>query len=74
MSTSEKRYLTLGAFFTAIGILTALWGTLFGYSFNRITAVDAKQDAQEISSVDIKTQLSQIQTDIQWIKLNINSK
>ena len=68
MSAEDKKYLTFSIFLTALGIIMALWGTLFGYSFTRLSAVEAKQEIQDTASVEIKTQLSQIQTDLQWIK------
>ena len=55
MSTHDKKYLTIGIFFTVIGIIMAMWGTLYGYSFNRLSSVEAKQGVQDISNTDIKT-------------------
>jgi hypothetical protein len=69
--SSERRYISLGTFLTALGIILVLWGTLYSYSFTRIATVEDRQATQDISNSDIKAQLSQIQTDLQWIKTTL---
>lgn len=53
---------------TIAGIIFALWGTMFGYLIVRLGKVEAKQDSIDGTNTAIQTQLSQIQTDLAWIK------
>lgn len=42
-----------------------------GWFFTQISTLNTKIDAAMVQSNKIEVQLSQIQTDIQWIKVNI---
>lgn len=74
MSSETKRHITWGVFCTVIGAICAVYAFLYGYTWNRMSVVEAKQDQQSAANMDIKSQLSQIQTDILWIKDAINKK
>jgi hypothetical protein len=59
---------------TLAGIISALWAFMFGYTMTRIKKVEDKQDFIDTSNTSIQTQLSQIQTDILWIKQTLSNK
>lgn len=68
MSDENKRHITMGFFITAIAIICSAWGFFYFEICKSVDAVEAKQFLQDTNNVDIKSQLSQIQTDISWIK------
>jgi len=59
---------------TIAGIIFSLWGVMFGYIINRLGKVETKQDAIDCNNTNIQTQLSQIQADLSWIKLELQKK
>ena len=63
----EERKITIGFFFTIIGLLCACWVFLWGWSWTRMDKVEARQTTNDVASADIRTQLSQIQTDLKWL-------
>lgn len=73
MSSETKRQITWGIFCTVIGGVCAVYAFLYGYTWNRMSIVEAKQDDQTKISSEINAQLSQIQTDIAWIKQSMNN-
>ncbi len=73
MSREEKIYLTLGTFLTVIGVVMALWGTLYGYSFTRMSSIEAKQSTQDISNTELKMWMSEVRTDVVWIKQTLSN-
>lgn len=66
MSEREKKYVSWTIFVWSIAILL----TMFGYVLNISVVTNSKVEAYTNSLTDIKVQLSQIQTDILWIKIN----
>ena len=48
-----------------------IWSTAYGYTWIRLGSLEVRHDKTQNESVEIKTQLSQIQADIQWIKYNL---
>jgi len=71
MSLEEKK-LTVKTLMWCVGTLAVIWAAAYGYVWVRLGVVEAKTESASAESVDIKTQLSQIQTDLQWIKLNLS--
>ena len=61
---TKKRYVSWQIFVWAIGIITVVIGWCFVAQANTSEKVD-KYNQQLL---EIRTQLSQIQTDLQWIK------
>jgi hypothetical protein len=57
---------------TCMSVMAAVWASAYGYVWGRLGEVEHRCDRVGVESVDIKTQLSQIQTDLQWIKLNLS--
>ena len=70
MSQEEKR-LTLKFLLSVLGIIMTIWSTAYGYTWIRLGSLEVRHDKTQNESVEIKTQLSQIQADIQWIKYNL---
>ncbi len=70
MSQEEKR-LTLKFLLSVLGIMMTIWSTAYGYTWIRLGSLEVRYDKTQNESVEIKTQLSQIQADIQWIKYNL---
>jgi hypothetical protein len=66
MSLEEKR-VTLKVLLTLLGITCAAWSFMWGWSWVRMDKVEARQTVSDITSADIRTQLSQIQTDLKWL-------
>jgi len=63
----EKKYVPFSVFTWAIGVLTVIMGWMLVAN----AALTNKVDAMSDSYIEIQTQLSQIQTDLGWIKTNI---
>ena len=61
---TKKRYVSWHIFIWAIGIITIVIGWCFVAQANTSEKVD--EYSQQL--LEIRTQLSQIQTDLQWIK------
>jgi len=66
MSEKEKKYVSWTIFVWSRAILLSL----FGYVLNISVATNNRVEDYVNSLTDIKVQLSQIQTDILWIKIN----
>jgi hypothetical protein len=62
----------VGQFTWISGILMAIIMAVVSYSFYRIGLVEDKISNYQITMTEIKAQLSQIQTDILWIKTALN--
>ena len=71
MSAEEKR-ITIKMLVTCMSVMAAVWATAYSYIWVRLGDVEHRMESVSVESVDIKTQLSQIQTDLQWIKLNLS--
>ncbi len=54
------------------GIIITLVGLLFGYSLSAIENLENKVDRNNAQFMRIESQLSQIQTDIIWVKRELN--
>jgi hypothetical protein len=65
--TEGKKYVPFSIFTWAISVLTVIMGWMLVAN----AALTNKVDAMNESYVSIQTQLSQIQTDLGWIKTNI---
>ena len=63
----ENNYVKWRVYVWTIGIILILFGTCFA----QITRNTAKLEAYNKDFTEIKVQLSQIQTDIIWIKNNV---
>lgn len=64
MSEKEKKYVSWTIFVWTIALII----TIFGYFFNVSIKTNDRVDDYSITLTEIKVQLSQIQTDILWIK------
>ncbi len=67
---NNKKVVKWQIFIWALGIILIL----FGISFSFISNLTNKVDAVEKNTGDVREQLSQIQTDISWIKNNLKIK
>jgi hypothetical protein len=56
------------------GILFTLTLSLFGYVLASVETLDSKVESSNHQFIKIETQLSQIQTDLIWIKKELNIK
>lgn len=70
MEDNEKQYVTIGNLTVIVGLLIAAIGWLFLAN----SALSAKVDKISGDYLTIQTQLSQIQTDILWIKDTVSDK
>lgn len=72
MSEKQVKYVSWVIFCWAIGLIFIV----LGYSLNSTSALSIKLGDHQEDDLLIKEQLSQIQTDLGWIKkgLNINEK
>ena len=61
---TKKRYVSWHIFIWAIGIITIV----IGWCFVAQATTSRKLDEYNGQLLEIRTQLSQIQTDLQWIK------
>ena len=61
---TKKRYVSWHIFIWVIGIITVV----IGWCFVAQAATSKKVDEYSQQLLEIRTQLSQIQTDLQWIK------
>ena len=61
---TKKRYVSWQIFVWVIGIITIV----IGWCFVAQAATSEKVDKYNQQLLEIRTQLSQIQTDLQWIK------
>jgi len=61
---TKKRYVSWQIFVWVIGIITIV----IGWCFVAQAATNEKVDKYNQQLLEIRTQLSQIQTDLQWIK------
>ena len=64
----EKNYVSFSIFTWAIGIIVVI----IGWMLVANSALSARVNEISIDSITIQTQLSQIQTDLSWIKQNID--
>ena len=67
MEENKKKYVSWYVFVWVIGIIFIILGLIF----SQIAIADGKIEKHLSESQDIKAQLSQIQTDLSWIKLNL---
>lgn len=74
MSIEEKKHVTFSFLYMALSIVSVVWAFVFSYVWINVNSVEAKQEAQDTNNTDIKAQLSQIQTDISWIKDTMNKQ
>lgn len=66
----EKNYVSFTVFSWAMGIIMVVLGWVLVAN----SALSARVNEISIDYVAIQTQLSQIQTDLSWIKQNINKE
>jgi hypothetical protein len=56
-------------------MLFGIFGTVMGMSFSKVSALEIRisehNETQQVDMVQIKTQLSQIQADLAWLKNNL---
>ena len=73
MSEGAK-HLTIGMFMTVLAFVLGIWGTLYGYSFVRVTAVEDRQPVVEANMSEIKTTMAEIKTDVRWLIQSQNKR
>lgn len=66
--------ITLTMIVSVIGVLMTVWGGLFGYVINRLSKLEDRQDKIDNCQSGIQASLAQIQTDLQWIKVELQKK
>lgn len=64
----ETQYLRSKTFYWVTGMTITVLIAIFGYTFSCLGNMESKVDGYQIGLVNIQSQLSQIQTDILWIK------
>ena len=67
-------YLCKKTMIYVFGLLASINLAFFGYTMAVISGLEAKVEANQAQFLRIETQLSQIQTDLLWIKKEINPK
>lgn len=72
-SIEDKNYVDMKTGITVLSILVAIMIAYFGFIFNYINNLETKVDRNDAQYIAIEAQLSQIQTDISWIKREFNS-
>jgi len=72
MSEAKEKGISWVIFLGGVSLILTIFGILTTYTFSRMGSIEQKQVAQDTANTEIKTQLSQIQTDIAWIKLNLS--
>lgn len=65
---STDKPVTIGA----MTIIVTLFSMVIGWLFYANTALSSRIDGMTNEYLSIQTQLSQIQTDIAWIKINLD--
>lgn len=70
MSETDKK-LTIKFLFSVLAVLMLAWSTAYGYTWVRLGSIENNYNETRNENIEIKTQLSQIQADIQWIKYNL---
>ena len=71
MAETKDKGISWVVFLGGLSLVLTIFGILTTYTFNRMGQIEQKQVYQDTANTEIKTQLSQIQTDIAWIKLNL---
>ena len=71
MSTEDRR-LTIKVFLTTVSLLVTVWSCAYGYTWVRLGTVETKTEKVHMEHTDSMAQLSQIQTDISWIKNSLD--
>lgn len=72
-SIEDKNYVDMKTAITVLSILVAIMIAYFGFIFSSIQQVERKVEGNHIQFLSIESQLSQIQTDISWIKREFNN-
>lgn len=70
--TQEKDYVKNKFFFEIIGILAVILIAFFGYVTATLADMQLKIEENKAQFLQIETRLSEIQTDIIWIKQSLN--
>ncbi|MBI5402484.1 MAG: hypothetical protein HY959_03725 [Ignavibacteriae bacterium] len=63
----EKKYVSWAVFIWAIGIIFIVLSVVFAAQ----ASINTKLDNYQVENQKIQSQLSQIQTDLSWIKLQL---
>ena len=61
-------------FIAALVLLTTIFLGIFGYFLANLESLQSKIDQSSVQFMRIEAQLSQIQTDLQWIKRDLNGE
>jgi hypothetical protein len=68
-----EKYVSWAIFVWALGIVFVIFTTLSGTVYAMRTRLDEHNESQQVDMLQIKTQLSQIQADLLWLKSNFNT-
>jgi hypothetical protein len=68
-----EKYVSWTIFVWALGIIFVVFTTLSGTVYAMKAQLDEHNTDQQVDMLQIKTQLSQIQADLVWIKANFNT-
>ena len=66
----DKKFVTM----KMLGIILSVFIVVIGWQFTTIAFMNAKVENCTEINTEVKTQLAQIQTDLQWIKSSISKK
>lgn len=64
----ENEYITTKTFLEVIGIFVVIAIALLGFLTTTLAEMDAKIEKNRAQFLQIETKLSEIQTDVMWIK------
>lgn len=73
MSSEEKR-LTLKVFTWVVGTMITVWACAYGYTWVRLSSVEAKSENASREYVSVSNNLGKISSDIEWIKATLQGK
>ena len=66
--SKEERRVTIKMIMWIIGTMIAVWGCAYGYTWRRLEITEAKTELVLTKYENVNSQLSQIQTNVEWIK------
>ena len=69
--SSEEKKITIKFILTLCTTLSVVWFTAYGYTWIRLGSAESRIENVQRESSEIRTQLSQIQADLAWIKYNL---
>lgn len=66
--SAEERRVTIKMIMWIIGTMVTVWACAYGYTWQRLNIVEAKAGMVSAKYEDVNSQLSEIKTNVEWIK------